>query len=149
MSIKKTFISGSDVIEIASRPGGLGGDAVEAGQHQFIVDQWDRLAAAAYEGFRRFGVGAVVLEEDAGRASKVEHPFAVYNVWYATSFSAWMRRRLKDDQAGWTEAQFETYDPREAGVFMFLREGEAARTYIVEATLTPPEAFERVKALLN
>ena len=149
MSAKKTFISGSDVIEIASRPDGPGGDAVEARQHRFIVDQWDRLAAAAYEGFKRFGVGAVVLEEEPRRGSAVEHPFAVYDVWYATSFSAWMRRRLQEDQAGWAEAQFETYDPGEAGVFMFLRKGKAARTYLVEATLTPPEAFKRAKALLN
>ena len=149
MPLKKTFISGSDVIEIASCPDGPRGDAVEEGQHRFIVDQWDRLGAAAYEGFRRFGVGAVVLQEDAERESPVEHPFAVYNVWYATSGSAWMRDRLKSDRAAWAEAQFETYDPREAGVLMFLREGEAARTYLVVATPTPPEAFERMRALLN
>ena len=149
MPPKKTFINGSDVIEIVSRPNGPGGDAVETDQHKFIVEQWDRLAAAAYEGFQRFGVGAVVLEEEAERESKVEHPFAVYNVWYATSFSSWMRSRLEDDKTGWAEAQFETYDPRRAGVFMFLSEDEPARTYLASATLTPPEAFERAKALLN
>ena len=149
MSSKKTFINGSDVIEIASHPNGPSGDGVETDQHRFIVDQWDRLAAAAYEGYQRFGVGAVVLEEEAERESKVEHPFAVYNVWYATSFSSWMQSRLQNDKTGWAEAQFETYDPSKAGVFMFLRADAAARTYLVEASLTPPEAFERAKALLN
>ncbi len=123
--------------------------AIEEEHHQFIVDHWPRLAAAAYTGFQRHGIGVVVIEERASR-TEVTHPSAQHTLAYATGTGTWAQTPPHSAAPGWLEEQFQTYEPLEAGLFLF-RGGAAhpPRPYRAEGTLTPPEALRRVRAPFN
>lgn len=144
-----TYTIGPTFIEITALPGLGREDAIEEAQHQFITDNWASLGAAAYEGFRRFGIGAVIIHETPPASRTVPHPFVTYQVSYAASFGAWMRTTFADDASKVLGEAFETYDPRESGVFVFVRGEEPPRAYHIESTLRPPQALERARALLN
>jgi len=144
-----TYVEGSEVIEISMPETVQPSAAVEAEQHRTIVENWESFAAAAYEGYRRFGAGAVVVEEDKVNHSGVRHPFLTHVIWYATSVAAWAEQGLLKGSSEWIEEQMACYDPRAACMFVFLREDAEPRVYFVESTLTPSQALTRIKALLN
>ena len=144
-----TYVEGSDVIEISMPETAQPSNALEAEQHRTIVENWESFAAAAYEGFRRFGAGAIVVEEDKINQAGVRHPFLTHVIWYATSVAAWAQQGILKGVSGWIEEQIERYDPRGACMFVFLREDEEPRVYLVESTLTPAQALTRIKALMN
>ena len=142
------YVDGDNEVEIHAPPGARG-NAAEAEQHRFIVDHWISLAAAAYVGFRRFGVGVVVVQRRPTADDAPPPAFGTHEVSFATPLSPWMRQDHLRTVAPWLEAQLETYDPRLACVLVFLDEGTPPHAYRAEATLPPPEAFERARALLN
>lgn len=144
-----TYTKGPTFIEITALPGLGSEDAVEDAQHRFITDNWASLGAAAYEGFRRFGIGAVIIHEAPPSADVVPHPFVTHQVSYAASFGAWMRTTFEDDASEVLDEEFESYDPRESGLFVFVRDEEPPRVYRVESTLRPQQALERARAILN
>jgi hypothetical protein len=146
---KSTYVEGSDIIEISAPETTHPPGTLEAEQHRTIVENWESFAAAAYEGFRRFGLGAIVVEEDKINQASVRHPFLTHVIWYATSVAAWAQQGLLRGVSTWVEEQMERYDPHDACMFVFLRENEEPRIYLVESTLTPAQALSRVKALLN
>lgn len=144
---KTTYTDGPELIEITVLPGAPPSDAVEARHHDFIAENWPSLSAASYDGFQRFGVGAVVVQGDPVQPTAV--PFQPREIFYATSFGAWVRQQFNEAPSEALEEAFETYDPRDAGLFIFLEDGAPPRAYSVESTLKPPQALARVRALLN
>lgn len=144
-----TYVEGSDIIEISMPETVESSNGMEAEQHRTIVDNWESFAAAAYEGYRRFGAGAVVVEEEKVNQASVRHPFLTHVIWYATSVAAWAEQGILRGASGWIEEQMERYDPTLSCMFVFLREDEEPRVYLVESTLTPSKALSRIKALMN
>ncbi len=149
-----TYTRGATCIEITALPGLGREDAVEAAHHRFIMAYWPSLGAAAYEGFRRFGIGAVIIHEAGarGRSAAVGEPpagFVRHQLSYAAGVGAWMRDTFGNTASKALDEELEAYDPREAGLFVFVREDEPPRVYRVESTLRPPQALERARALLN
>lgn len=144
-----TYPSESGLIEIASPVGMAGEDYVEDEQHQFITEHWRGLAAASYEGFRQLGIGAVIVEEPDTLSGGGSHPLTSLTVQYTTQAGPWIHRAFAEEALQWLDEQLQTYDPDEAGLFVFLREDAHPRLYRVSGTLPPPQAFRQVRAQLN
>ncbi|ARA92924.1 hypothetical protein AWN76_006940 [Rhodothermaceae bacterium RA] len=146
-----TYTRGATCIEITALPGLGREDAVEAAHHRFITTHWPSLGAAAYEGFRHFGIGAVIVHEAdaAGTSTGVGRAFVRHQLSYAAGVGTWMRTAFGDAASEALAEELEAYDPREAGLFVFVRADEPPRVYRVESTLRPPQALERARALLN
>ncbi len=146
---KSTYIEDDGVMEILMPPASSASDPVEDEQHQFIRRNWESFAAAAYEGFRRYGVGALVVSENPQGERRVPHPFAAHSVWYATTLEGWTDLGRSEEAVLWWREQTEAYDPREACLFVFLREGEPPRLYRVQGSVRPVEALTRMRSMLN
>lgn len=145
-----TYAAAAGLVEITAPPPAEGPPAgLEEAHHQFIVEHWPRLAAAAYTGFQRHGIGVVVIERRASRA-KAAHPFAKHALAYATGMGMWTQAPPHSAAPRWLEEQFQTYEPLEAGLFLFRDDqAQPPRPYRAEGTLTPPEALRRVRAPFN
>lgn len=147
--VRKTIFSDADDTLTIAAAGEQPADAVEDAHHAYLVTRWASLAAAAYEGFQRFGIGAVVIEAPRETGISVPNPFLAASLHFAPAFGAWLRSQPDSAARRWVEREAQTYDVRTSGLFLFLQPGAPPRAYTVEGTLTPPEAFARVKALLN
>lgn len=140
-----TYPSDTGLVEITSP---MEGEA-DAERHAFIVENWMRLAAAAYVGFQRHGIGVVVVEEQAERTASAKHPFRAHTLRYALAEGAWMRRRRSSPALTWLEEQLQTYDPQEAALLFFSDEKKTSHIYRAEGTPGPPQALKEVRAPLN
>lgn len=135
-------------LDVTSAPGAPA-DADESAHQDFLAEGWPSLAAASFEGWQRFGVGAVVVEADVAEIG-VGHPFLAPRLLYATSFGPWLARALKAEPLrAWLDAEAEHYDPRATALFLFVRDGHPPRAYRAQSTLAPAAALRRVRALLN
>lgn len=142
-----TYASEEGLIEITAPPAPAEREAEHA-HHQFIVDNWKRLAAAAFEGFQRHGIGVVVIEARE-REAAFEHPFTAHALAYATGLGMWTQTPPHSSAPAWLDEQFQTYEPRRAGLFLFRGNRSAPHPYHVEGTPAPPEAFRAAQAPLN
>jgi len=124
-------------------------DDIERAHHQFIVDHWTSLAAASFQGFKTYGAGAIIVKERSDDAADADHPFPTYQVWFATHLNDWLTAALDTAVAQWLDDQLQTYDPNEAGLYVFFDETLGARPYLVEGTPTPPTAFKASRAAFN
>ena len=119
-----------------------------AGDHrQFLADHWAELSAAAFEGYRRHGAGAVVLWRDAAPRRFRPRPFEPERLWYTTQVHA-IPGASRDDFDGWEARQLESYDPRSEGLVVFV-EGQALAGYRVAGDPAPPDALRQSKARMN
>ena len=142
-----TYTNGSGLVEITVLAGPPRPDAEEARHHAFITDHWPGLGAAAFDGFQRFGIGAVVVEERPAQHA-ADHPFVAHQISFAASHGPWMRNGLPRPTATAVADALEVYDPRETGVIVVT--GEAApRAYRVGGTLPPKEAFAQARRAFN
>ena len=135
--------------------------AEEAAHHQFITSNWRRLAAAAYAGFRHYGIGVVVIEKrsretDAREKTAVIDAFEAHDLAYATGMGMWTQRPPHSSAPDWLDEQFQTYEPLDAGLFLFRPHHDAERTgyspprpYHAAGTPAPPEALEHARAPFN
>lgn len=123
-------------------------DAVEEEHHQLIIDHWPDFAAAGYLGFKRFGIGAVVVKPRDSQADEVEHDFEAHNVLYAPSDSHWIEDLDARASSDWLDDQFQTYDPNTT-TLLFFTSSERIRIYAVEGTPEPPRAFALSRARYN
>ncbi len=144
------FIDEDDNTFVIHAPAnGAADTATKEEHHQLIVDHWPDLAAAGFLGFKRFGIGAVVVKQRDSQADAVEHDFEAHNVMYAPSDSAWMSDLDERTPADWLDAQFQSYDPNTTTVILFATGGERLRAYAVEGTPAPPRAFALSRAQYN
>ena len=117
-------------------------------EHQrFIAGHWPSLAAAAFEGYRRHGAGAVVLwrETTAGRFRA--RPFEPERLFYTTQIHA-LPGTTEADFDGWEARQLETYDPQAAALVVIV-EGQDLVGYHASGPPSPPEALRGSQASLN
>lgn len=143
-----TYPAPSGLVAVTTPAESRAGDAREEAHHAFIVAHWTKLAAAAYIGFQRHGIGVVVVEPRE-RASDADHPFASHTLAYATGMGMWTQRPPHSAAPDWLEKQFQTYEPLETGLFLFKRGDGPPRPYRAEGTLTPPEAMKQAQAPFN
>lgn len=143
-----TYPADSGLVAITTPTEARAGDEREAQHHAFIVMHWKKLAAAAYTGFRRHGIGVVVIEPRAN-TSGVDHPFAGHRLSYATGLGLWTQTPPHSAAQKWLAEQFQTYEPLETGLFLFRHSDILPRPYRVEGILTPPEAMRQTRAPLN
>lgn len=122
-------------------------DRRAADRIRFVTDHWPELAAAAWEGFRRHGAGAVVLWRDAAPSRWRRAGFEPERLWFATQLHVLpgISARTFD---GWEAAQIETYDPRAEAVVVFL-EGGTLFGVRVSGAPSPPDARARAAAPWN
>lgn len=118
------------------------------GEHRaFIAGHWPSLAAAAYEGYRRHGAGAVVLWRGGAPARVRARPFEPERLFYTTQIHA-LPGPPGADFDGWEARQVETYDPDAAAVVVIV-EGGALAGYHASGPPPPPEALRESRAALN
>jgi hypothetical protein len=114
---------------------------------RFLVEHWAELSAAAFEGYRRHGAGAVVLWRAAGPRRFRPRPFEPERLWYTTQIHA-IPGTSSDDFDGWEARQLETYDPQAAALVVFV-EGDRVAGYRVAGDPPPPEALRLSQAQSN
>ncbi|MEL6770136.1 MAG: hypothetical protein AAFP18_03645 [Bacteroidota bacterium] len=123
---------------------------VEGLHQQFIADHWPSLAAAAFDGWKRHGAGAVVLIGSAkssffGRSE----PFVAETIWYTTQVHN-VPGAPEEWFSGWEADQLETYDPDTESLLIFVDvESDLRCGYRVEGMLAPPEAHVHARARFN
>lgn len=122
--------------------------AQASSHHKLIVAHWTDVAAAAYLGFKRYGIGAVIVQERDTRAAGVEHDFEAHSLSYAPADSAWISNRSDETVEAWLDDRFQTYDPNDTALVLFPNDG-TLHVYAVEGTPTPPLAFKLARAQYN
>jgi len=151
-----TYAADNGLVEItAPAAAGSAPSAAEQTHHQFIASNWTKLAAASYAGFQRHGIGVVVIEKRTGGAAQavLEGAFETCDLAYATGMGMWTQRPPHSTAPGWLEEQFQTYEPLEAGLFLFRpANGDAPgppRPYHATGTPAPPDALKQARTPFN
>lgn len=122
--------------------------AVGAEAHQrFIADHGAELAAAAFEGYRRHGAGAVILWREAAPRRLRARPFEPERLWYSTQLHV-LPGATDETFDGWEAEQIEIYDPQAESVVLFV-EGGRFSAYRVSGPVPPPDALRGARARLN
>ncbi len=122
--------------------------AQESRHHKLIVAHWTDVAAASYLGFKRYGIGAVIVQERDTRAEGVRHDFEAHSLSYAPANSTWIADRSDDALGAWLDDRFQTYDPNDMALVLFPSAG-TLHVYAVEGTPSPPYAFKLARAQYN
>ena len=123
-------------------------DAAAEDQHDFLVNHWTELAAAAYQGFRKVGLGVIVIA-DEDRGDVEDRPFSTMRVRFAPHGNPWLIHALPKDLHGWLEDQFQSYDTDTSALFVFTGPGDQVRGYCAEGSPPPPDAYKQARAHLN
>lgn len=118
-----------------------------AAHHDFLAGHWAELSAAAYEGYRRHGAGAVVLWRQNRPRRFRPRPFEPERLFYTTQIHN-LPGTSETDFDGWEARQLETYDPDAEGLVVFV-EGDGVVGYRVAGAPTPPEALRASRAQEN
>lgn len=113
----------------------------------FLIEHWAELSAAAYEGYRRHGAGAVVLWRDQAPRRFRPRPFEPERLSYTTQIHN-LPGTTEADFEGWEARQLETYDPESEGLVVFV-EGEGVVGYRVAGQPPPPVALRASNARHN
>lgn len=113
----------------------------------FLASHWAELSAAAYEGYRRHGAGAVVLWRSERPRWFRPRPFEPERLFYTTQIHA-LPGTTEADFDGWEARQLETYDPEAEGLVVFV-EGDGVAGYRVAGQPSPPEAHRASRAREN
>jgi hypothetical protein len=157
----KTYASETGLVEITTPVSSEEPPSPEEqAHHQFIASNWTKLAAAAYAGFQRHGIGVVVIEKRTGGPARpvLEDAFETHDLAYATGMGMWTQRPPHSTAPGWLDEQFQTYEPLEAGLFLFRPAGDGIdeapsatppRPYHAAGTPPPPEALKQSRAPFN
>ena len=113
----------------------------------FLAGHWAELSAAAYEGYRRHGAGAVVLWRGERPRRLWPRPFEPERLFYTTQIHA-LPGTTEADFDGWEARQLETYDPDAEGLVVFV-EGGGVVGYRVAGQPAPPEALRASRVRQN
>jgi hypothetical protein len=125
-----------------------GGAVDEPAHHKLIVGHWQDIAAASYLGFKRYGIGAVIVQERDSRADDVQHDFEAHSLSYAPANSNWIVERSDGPSGQWLDDQFQSYDPNDTALVLFTENG-TVYAYAVDGTPDPPYAFKLSRAQYN
>ena len=94
--------------------------------HEFILDNWDHLAAIAWEGFKEDGRGFLTIEVDKVQSDPgLGERFPAFLIYIAANM---LREKGLPFPHGDVEAMVEKYDPEtQIVVFFFWRSGTKER----------------------
>jgi hypothetical protein len=127
-------------------------DPKEDAHHDFLIDHWMDVAAASYLGFKRHGIGAVVVEERDPATGRLDDMLSTHNLMYspdATWTGGWLKQQEERLPSQWLDTRFQSYDPNESAIVVMADGDGSYRAYTVEGTPAPPRAFELVQARSN
>lgn len=147
MSHRSSIVTTAGLVEITGDPA-LARDRARDGHDAFLADHWPDLSAAAWDGFLRYGAGAVVLWRERAPGWGRARPFVPERLWYATQAHTLPGADAERDFDGWPAQLIERYDPRREAVVVIL-EGACRRGYAVAGDVAPVEAHRRAQARLN
>lgn len=143
-----TLVTPEGLVEITSAPRRTRRDQARAAEHAaFVADNWTSLAAAAWDGYRRHGAGAVVLWRKAAPRRLFRRPFAPERLWYATQVHS-LPEATEADFDGWEARRLEDYDPlREA--LVVIVEGGRLCGHVVRGDASPEAVNARSRIREN
>jgi hypothetical protein len=124
-------------------------DPKEDTHHDFLTDHWMDVAAASYLGFKRHGIGTVVVAERDQVSGRLNDMMSTHNLMYSPADGGWLKQQEERLPAQWLDTRFQSYDPNEAAVVVMADGDGSFRTYTVKGTPAPPRAFELVNARSN
>jgi len=126
------------------------GDAKEAEHHDFLGDHWMDVAAASYYGFKRYGIGAVVVADGDPAEAPIDHPFGARRLLYSPDGGRWLQDR-PDDQlpVQWLDDRMQSYDPNAEAIVLMADTDGSVRTYAVESDPDPGTCFQLVRSRSN
>lgn len=143
-----TIATARGLVTVSTRPGLRRHARSRADAHRsFLASQWPELAAAAYEGYRRHGAGAVVLWRDVAPRRFRPRAFEPERLFYTTQIHT-LPGTTEADFDGWEARQLETYDPKSEGLVVVV-EGGSLIGYRVRGTPSPPLALRAANAQRN
>jgi hypothetical protein len=117
--------------------------------HDFLTDHWMDVAAASYLGFKRHGIGTVVVTERDPAASPIHESIGTHKLLYSPASGGWLRYNEERLPTEWLDTRFQSYDPNESAVVVMADEDGSFRAYAVDGTPAPPRSYELVQARQN
>jgi len=128
----------------------LDGDAKAEAHNDFLVDHWMDVAAASFYGFKRYGIGVVVIAQGDPMDSRVDHPFEARKMLYRPdSAGGWGRSDPDDVLSDWASQKMQTYDPNVDAIVVMADEDGSVRSYVVKGDPDPETCFDLVRARNN
>lgn len=128
----------------------LDGDAKAEAHNDFLVEHWMDVAAASYYGFKRYGIGVVVIAQGDPMESGIDHPFDARKMLYRPDAAGgWGRQNPDDMVSEWASKKVQTYDPNEDAIVVMADEDGSVRSYVVNGDPDPATCFELVRARNN
>jgi hypothetical protein len=124
-------------------------DPKEDTHHDFLTDHWMDVAAASYLGFKRHGIGTVVVTERDPASGRLDDVISTHNLMYSPASGGWLKQQEERLPAQWLDSRFQSYDPNASAVVVMADGDGSLRVYTVEGTPSPPRAFELVQARSN
>lgn len=124
-------------------------DPKEDRHHDFLTDHWMDVAAASYLGFKRHGIGTVVIPERDPASGRLDDVIKTHNLLYSPADGGWLKQQEERLPVQWMDTRFQSYDPNESAIVVIADQDGSLRTYAVEGTPAPPRAFEVVEARKN
>ncbi|WP_051141301.1 hypothetical protein [Salisaeta longa] len=124
-------------------------DRLERAHHDFITGHWMDIAAASFYGFKKIGIGAVVVAATDPATADVEHTMDTRKLMYAPDHGAWLDDRVTGPLAAWFTTKLQTYDPNTEALALMADDDGTLRGYTVEGSPDPGTCFELVRARQN
>jgi len=124
-------------------------DPKEDTHHDFLTDHWMDVAAASYLGFKRHGIGAVVVSQRDRANSAVHESIGTHKLLYSPAERSWIAGQDERLPRQWLDTRFQSYDPNETAVVVRADPDGSTRVYAVEGTPAPPRCYELVNARKN
>jgi len=124
-------------------------DPKEDVHHDFLTDHWMDVAAASYLGFKRHGIGAVVVTQRDPARSAIHESIGTHKLLYSPAQRSWIEEQGDRLPEQWLDTQFQSYDPNERAIVVMVDEDGSSRVYAVDGTPAPPRSFELVRSRQN
>lgn len=124
-------------------------DPKEDDHHDFLTDHWMDVAAASYLGFKRHGLGTVVVTERDPAASPIHESIGTRKLLYSPADGEWLKEQEERLPADWLDTRFQSYDPRESAIVVMADRDGSFRVYAVDGTPAPPRSYELVQTRQN
>lgn len=124
-------------------------DPKEDTHHDFLTEHWMDVAAASYLGFKRHGIGTVVVSERDPATGRLDDVLKTHNLMYSPADGGWLNQQEERLPSQWLDTRFQSYDPNETAIVVLADGDGSLRTYTVQGTPAPPRAFELVQARSN
>jgi hypothetical protein len=126
------------------------GDRKESEHHDLLVDHWMDVAAASYFGFKKYGIGAVIVSEGDPASAPIAHPFGSRRLLYAPADGPWLDEQTDEGlPQDWLDARMQSYDPNAEAVVILVDDDGSLRAYTVEGDPAPETCFELVRSRNN